>query len=142
MRCANCGADNRETAKFWDRCGAQLALKCSSCGTANRSGAKFCDSCGKALATASSLAVVTTSAPDVRPNVEDAVAEEIEGERKVVTALFADLKGSTEMLEALDPEEGRAIVEPLLRIMRDAVRRRGTWYKRPVTVSSRCSARQ
>jgi predicted ATPase/class 3 adenylate cyclase len=40
-----------------------------------------------------------------------------------VTALFADLKGSTELLETLDPEEGRAIVEPLLRIMSDAVRR-------------------
>jgi class 3 adenylate cyclase/predicted ATPase len=49
--------------------------------------------------------------------------ENFEGERKTVTALFADLKGSTEMLETLDPEEGRAIVEPLLRIMSDAVRR-------------------
>jgi class 3 adenylate cyclase/tetratricopeptide (TPR) repeat protein len=47
----------------------------------------------------------------------------MEGERKTVTALFADLKGSTELLETLDPEEGRAIVEPLLRIMSDAVRR-------------------
>jgi class 3 adenylate cyclase len=46
-----------------------------------------------------------------------------DGERKTVTALFADLKGSTELLETLDPEEGRAIVEPLLRIMSDAVRR-------------------
>ena len=49
--------------------------------------------------------------------------ENFEGERKTVTALFADLKGSTELLETLDPEEGRAIVEPLLRIMGDAVRR-------------------
>jgi class 3 adenylate cyclase len=60
---------------------------------------------------------------DVRPSAGEAVAEEIEGERKTVTALFADLKGSTELLETLDPEEGRAIVEPLLRIMSDAVRR-------------------
>jgi class 3 adenylate cyclase len=49
--------------------------------------------------------------------------ENFEGERKTVTALFADLKGSTELLETLDPEEGRAIVEPLLRIMSEAVRR-------------------
>jgi class 3 adenylate cyclase len=47
----------------------------------------------------------------------------LEGERKTVTALFADLKGSTELLETLDPEEGRAVVEPLLRIMSNAVRR-------------------
>ncbi|HKV55114.1 MAG TPA: adenylate/guanylate cyclase domain-containing protein [Candidatus Binataceae bacterium] len=50
-------------------------------------------------------------------------ADSLEGERKIVTALFADLKGSTELLETLDPEEGRAIVEPLLRIMSEAVRR-------------------
>jgi class 3 adenylate cyclase/tetratricopeptide (TPR) repeat protein len=54
----------------------------------------------------------------------DAVDTEwLDGERKTVTALFADLKGSTELLETLDPEEGRAIVEPLLRIMSEAVRR-------------------
>ena len=47
----------------------------------------------------------------------------LEGERKTVTALFADLKGSTELMEALDPEEARAIVDPALRIMVDAVRR-------------------
>jgi class 3 adenylate cyclase/predicted ATPase len=46
-----------------------------------------------------------------------------EGERKTVTALFADLKGSTEMMEDLDPEEARAIIDPALRIMIDAVRR-------------------
>ena len=123
MRCANCGADNRETAKFCDGCGAQLALRCPSCRTANRSGAKFCDSCGNALAASSSVAVGATSATDVQLNTEDAAPEAIEGERKTVTALFADLKGSTELLETLDPEEGRAIIEPLLRIMSDAVRR-------------------
>jgi class 3 adenylate cyclase/predicted ATPase len=123
MRCAHCGADSRENAKFCDGCGAQLALKCPSCGTVNRSSAKFCDSCGTALATTSSLAVAATRATDVRLTAEEAVAEEIEGERKVVTALFADLTGSTALLETLDPEEGRAIVEPLIRIMSDAVRR-------------------
>jgi class 3 adenylate cyclase len=123
MRCANCGADNRETAKFCDGCGAQLAVKCPSCGTANRSSAKFCDSCGTGLATASSLTVAATSPTDILLNAGEAVAEATEGERKIVTALFADLKGSTELLESLDPEEGRAIVEPLLRIMSDAVRR-------------------
>ena len=84
---------------------------------------KFCDSCGQALAKATSVAIAATSKTDVRLNAEDAVAEEIEGECKIVTALFADLKGSTELQETLDPEEGRAIVEPLLRIMSDAVRR-------------------
>jgi class 3 adenylate cyclase/predicted ATPase len=54
---------------------------------------------------------------------EQSADDVTDGERKIVTALFADLKGSTELLEALDPEEGRAIVEPLLHIMVDAVQR-------------------
>ena len=49
--------------------------------------------------------------------------EAIEDERKIVTALLAGLKGSTELLETLDPDEGCAIVEPFLQMMRDAVRR-------------------
>src|SRR6516165_5154445 len=123
MRCATCGADNRETAKFCDGCGTQLAVNCPSCGTANRSGAKFCDSCGKALATASSVTVAATTATDVRLNAGEAVAEAIEGERKTITALFADIKGSTELMAELDPEEARAIVDPALKLMIEAVRR-------------------
>ena len=47
----------------------------------------------------------------------------LEGERKTVTALFADIQGSTEMEQDLDPEEARAIVDPALKLMIDAVRR-------------------
>src|ERR1700720_1974937 len=50
-------------------------------------------------------------------------AEAIDGERKTVTALFADLKGSTALMEEMDPEEARAIIDPALRIMIDAVKR-------------------
>jgi class 3 adenylate cyclase len=46
-----------------------------------------------------------------------------EGERKTVTALFADIKGSTELMEDLDPEEARSIIDPALKLMIDAVRR-------------------
>ena len=49
--------------------------------------------------------------------------ENIEGERKTVTALFADIKGSTELMEDLDPEEARAIIDPALRLMIDAAHR-------------------
>jgi class 3 adenylate cyclase/tetratricopeptide (TPR) repeat protein len=49
----------------------------------------------------------------------------LEGERKTVTALFADIKGSTELERDLDPEEARAIVDPVLRLMIDAVHRYG-----------------
>ena len=47
----------------------------------------------------------------------------IEGERKTVTALFADIKGSTELMEDLDPEEARAIIDPALKLMIEAVHR-------------------
>jgi class 3 adenylate cyclase len=47
------------------------------------------------------------------------------GERKTVTALFADIKGSTELMRDLDPEEARAIVDPVLQLMMEAVHRYG-----------------
>jgi class 3 adenylate cyclase len=50
-------------------------------------------------------------------------AENLEGERKTVTALFADIKGSTELMVDLDPEEARAIIDPALKLMIDAARR-------------------
>src|SRR6185437_2246982 len=51
--------------------------------------------------------------------------EGIDGERKTLTALFADIKGSMELMEGLDPEEARAIVDPALKLMIDAVNRYG-----------------
>jgi class 3 adenylate cyclase len=64
------------------------------------------------------------SAPNIRvtPEQPDASAT-LDGERKTVTALFADIKGSTELMEDLDPEEARAIVDPALKLMIDAVHR-------------------
>ena len=52
-------------------------------------------------------------------------AEALDGERKTVTALFADIKGSTELMRDLDPEEARAIVDPVLQLMMAAVHRYG-----------------
>src|SRR5215471_11335223 len=54
---------------------------------------------------------------------ETANTDATEGERKTVTALFADIKGSMELMEDLDPEEARVIVDPALKLMIDAVRR-------------------
>jgi class 3 adenylate cyclase/tetratricopeptide (TPR) repeat protein len=95
-------------------------MRCSKCGAENPDSKRFCGDCGAALLTAD-------EAPASHPAVSGALspipgAELPEGERKTVTALFADLKGSTELMEALDPEEARAIVDPALRIMVDAVR--------------------
>jgi predicted ATPase/class 3 adenylate cyclase len=98
-------------------------MHCAKCGAENRAGARFCDTCGVALAETSSESPAPSAAGAIRVNQESALAELPEGERKTVTALFADLKGSTELMEDLDPEDARAIIDPALRIMVEAVRR-------------------
>jgi class 3 adenylate cyclase len=100
-------------------------MHCAKCGAENRAGARFCDACGVALAEASSESSAPSAAGaiQVRVNLESAGAELPEGERKTVTALFADLKGSTELMRDLDPEEARAVIDPTLKLMMDAVHR-------------------
>ena len=120
IRCTKCGAENREGAKFCSECATSFATKCPRCGAANAPGAKFCDECAASLASPSS---VPQSAEPVRVAAEQADASALEGERKTVTALFADIKGSTELEQDLDPEEARAIIDPALKLMIDAVRR-------------------
>ncbi len=124
MRCSSCGAENRDGAKFCNECAAALAAKCPACAAVNKPGAKFCDECGTALAVSPRTpAVEPQSAPAVRFAQEESGAEVPEGERKMVTALFADIKGSMELMEGLDPEEARAIVDPALKLMIDAAHR-------------------
>ena len=61
--------------------------------------------------------------PSVRVRMEQDAADASGGERKTVTALFADIKGSMDLMEGLDPEEARAIVDPALKLMIDAMHR-------------------
>jgi len=125
MRCPSCNHDNSVDASFCDACGAKLESICATCGTTNQPGARFCKKCGTRIATESAPAkpAAASTAPKVRVTPEQAEASSLEGERKTVTALFADIKGSTELEQDLDPEEARAIVDPALKLMIDAVRR-------------------
>src|ERR1700683_4467018 len=125
MRCSKCGAENRETAKFCDGCGTPIEARCISCGTLNRAGARFCDGCGTALSSQPPSSVKSARAPEdrIRVTPEQAEAGALDGERKTVTALFADIKGSTEMVEDLDHEQARAVIDPALKLMMDAVHR-------------------
>ena len=91
--------------------------------TENSPTAKFCIECARPL---DSLGSKSQRVPDAHAPIQ--VSGEIsdtslDGERKTVTALFADIKGSTELMEDLDPEEARTIVDPALKLMVDAVRR-------------------
>src|SRR5262249_20577048 len=126
MRCSNCGSENPSGKKFCGDCGWPLANLCPKCGADNPPGKRFCGDCGATLAGGDSAEQSAASAPSsraVRMASEHAGTSAIEGERKTVTALFADLKGSTELMESLDPEEARAVVDPAIGIMGEAVRR-------------------
>ena len=110
------------------KCGTKVESRCSSCNTVNPAEANFCRKCGGALGSAAP----TSSSPgpaaaaktrNIAVTPERQTAEGLDGERKTVTALFADIKGSTELMEDLDPEEARAIIDPALKLMIEAVRR-------------------
>jgi len=126
VKCAKCGADNREGRKFCSKCGGALARSCPQCGTANETGDDFCGECGTSLALSSAARAEQTKAVDPAIKIApEAPPESLDGERKMVTALFADIKGSMELMEDLDPEEARAIVDPALKLMIDAIHRYG-----------------
>ncbi len=127
MRCPSCQSENSEAAKFCGDCGAPLANPCPKCGGDNPPGKRFCGDCGAALSAkniAAQSSASSWSAPNIPITAEWASASSaVDGERKTVTALFADIKGSMELMEDLDPEEARAIVDPALKLMIDAVHR-------------------
>jgi len=118
MRCSKCGTEGIPGKKFCAECGSPLSNRCSNCNSDNAPGAKFCADCGNALSIGigSVDANARSSAPEApstfRIALEQSGASPPAGERKTVTALFADIKGSTELMADLDPEEARAIVDP------------------------------
>jgi ribosomal protein L40E len=115
MRCHGCTAENPEHAKFCLECGAQLGNRCVACGAELPARAKFCLECGKPVAAASKPG---PALPDPRSYTPKHLAEKIltsrsalEGERKQVTVLFADVKGSMDLAEQVDPEEWHKIMD-------------------------------
>jgi predicted ATPase/class 3 adenylate cyclase len=140
MQCKKCGTANRRRAKFCEECGAPLALACPACGTPVSTGKKFCGECGASLmqqspVAHSQLSVVGSQllAPHSQSPIRytpSHLAHRIlsgktamEGERKIVTVLFADIKGSMEIMETLDPEEAKELLDPCLQMMIEAVHR-------------------
>ncbi len=132
MRCTKCGTESTTNRKFCAACGSPLSNRCPKCGAdgaENAPSSAFCEDCGAALAgNAASAATGSFQAastdPEIRVTPERPdTSTTLEGERKTVTALFADIKGSTELMEDLDPEEARAIIDPALKLMIDAAHR-------------------
>src|SRR5499425_1844121 len=125
MECPRCRHHSPAGARFCSDCGASLGRTCPACGGLNSSASVFCSDCGKPLgATAAPRAVAPH---DYTPKylAERIIRgrEALEGERKQVTVLFADLRGSLEILADRDPEDARRILDPVLERMMEAVHR-------------------
>ncbi len=122
MNCPNCQTHNPDGARFCFNCGTALAQTCKNCGASLQPGARFCHNCGQAVQQRD-----TAQEPPAKAQSEDVIQRYIpkelltklrnarhshlmEGERRVVTILFCDLKGSTLAASQLDPEEWAEII--------------------------------
>ncbi len=127
MQCARCQHENPSESNFCLGCGTRLGLPCAACGNELPPGSRFCNKCGHAVGAHADSGQRFASPDTYTPQH---LAEKIltskaalEGERKQVTVLFADLKGSMELLADRDPEEARKLLDPVLERMMEAVHR-------------------
>ncbi len=122
MTCPNCSHTNPAPARFCENCGEPLVVRCPACREPVSPGAKFCSSCGFKLevveapppparaATPAPLTALRQAAPAALVDKIMAERSRVEGERKLVTVLFADIVGSTSLAEAMDPEDWGEVV--------------------------------
>jgi len=125
MQCPRCQHESPSSAKFCPECAAPLAHRCVACGAEPPPTAKFCPECAAPLA-----AKPQAAARDPRAYTPKHLADKIltsraalEGERKQVTVLFADVKGSMELAEQVDPEEWHRILDRFFQILAEGVHR-------------------
>jgi len=128
MKCPKCQFDNREGAKFCKECGSKFELPCPSCGHSYQLGSKFCDECGHDVAEPKAAPAIDYSEPQsYTPKfLADKILTSkgaIEGERKLVTILFADVANFTSISEKLDPEEVHQIMDGCYQVLMDEIHR-------------------
>ncbi|MBT8368622.1 MAG: AAA family ATPase [Deltaproteobacteria bacterium] len=122
MRCPNCRFENPDDSKFCLRCGQKIELRCPHCNKVLPVIARFCNGCGHNLAELSKDPLVKYREPQAY--TPKFLAEKIlttrssiEGERKLVTVMFADVADYTAMAEKLDPEEVHQIMDGCFQIL-------------------------
>jgi class 3 adenylate cyclase len=127
MRCSRCQHENPPQAKFCLECGSRVTLACSQCRTELPGGARFCLNCGQPVDGPPAAAGRFHSPGSYTPaHLAERILTSksaLEGERKQVTVLFADLKGSMALLADSDPEHARKLLDPVLQHMMEAVHR-------------------
>jgi class 3 adenylate cyclase/tetratricopeptide (TPR) repeat protein len=127
MKCPNCQHENRTGAKFCEECATALARTCANCRAVLGESAKFCINCAHPVAAAAQSSSRFASPELYTPkHLAGRILTSksaLEGERKQVTVLFADLKGSMELLADRDPEEARQLLDAVLERMMEAVHR-------------------
>jgi class 3 adenylate cyclase/tetratricopeptide (TPR) repeat protein len=126
MRCPKCDHDNTAEAKFCELCAAPLGRVCANCGSGVSSTAKFCPQCGDRLKPVADDRRFASPKHYTPPHLAGKILTSrvaLEGERKQVTVLFADIKGSLELLADLDPEDAQKLFDPVIEIMIEAVHR-------------------
>ncbi|MEZ5219783.1 MAG: adenylate/guanylate cyclase domain-containing protein [Ilumatobacteraceae bacterium] len=110
MECGTCSHDNEANARFCGECGAPIRARCGACDAEQPAGAKFCNQCGSQMSIIDGAHSASAATPAPPPAV-----------RKQVTALFADLVGSTSFGERVDPEAARAALAPYFEILQSAI---------------------
>jgi class 3 adenylate cyclase/predicted ATPase len=128
MQCPQCDAQNREERRFCAECGSSLAVTCPDCSFANDPGEKFCGGCGAPLSSVPQPREQRFASPQsyTPKHLAEKILKSrgvIEGECKQVTVLFADIRGSLELIANKDPEEARKLLNQPIDIMMDAVHR-------------------
>src|SRR5262245_61838490 len=127
MLCSACRHENRPQAKFCAGCGAPLARRCVSCSSELPAGARLCDSCGAPVETAAPATAPVRAPGAYTPQHLAAKIltnrSALEGERKQVTVLFADVAGFTALSTRLDPEDLHGVMDGCFRHVMEAVHR-------------------
>ena len=126
MRCPKCQFDNPEVVKFCVECGNKLEVKCPKCGFSNSPSFKFCGECGnnlKKIAEALPLSYAQPQSYTPKYLADKILTSRstIEGERKLVSVLFADVANYTSISEKLDPEQVHQIMDGCFKILMDEI---------------------
>ena len=128
MKCPKCGEENRTGANFCVECGSKLILTCAQCDHPNLPGSKFCEKCGFKLVELTAPISRELSYDEKLRNIQKYLPEglrekilsqkdRIEGERKQITVMFADMEGFTGLLDQLGIEDAYSVMDKVYEIL-------------------------